>query len=55
MAINQTEIKEKTYYTDDDDKAIEILQNGAKFGEFDKDVVDLFVEHRVWERKERKK
>ena len=37
------------------DKAIEILQNGAKFGEFDKDVVDLFVEHRVWERKERKK
>ena len=37
------------------DKAIEILQSGAKFGEFDKDVVDLFVQHRVWERKERKK
>ena len=25
------------------DKACEILKNGAKFGEFDKDVVDLFI------------
>ena len=33
------------------DKACEILKNGAKFGEFDKDVVDLFVNEKLWERK----
>ena len=36
------------------DKACEILKNGAKFGEFDKDVVDLFLSERVWEKKSRK-
>ena len=33
------------------DKACEILKNGAKFGEFDKDVVDLFINEKVWEKK----
>ncbi len=33
------------------DKACEILKSGAKFGEFDKDVVDLFVDNRLWEKK----
>ena len=33
------------------DKACEILKSGAKFGEFDKDVVDLFVNERLWEKK----
>ena len=37
------------------DKACEILESGAKFGEFDKDVVDLFIKERLWERKQRKK
>ncbi len=37
------------------DKACEILQSGAKFGEFDKDVVDLFVKERLWERQKKKK
>jgi len=33
------------------DKACEILKSGAKFGEFDKDVVDLFISEKLWERK----
>ena len=33
------------------EKACEILKSGAKFGEFDKDVVDLFIASRIWERK----
>ena len=33
------------------EKACEILKSGAKFGEFDKDVVDLFVNERLWEKK----
>ena len=33
------------------DKACDILKQGAKFGEFDKDVVDLFVDERLWEKK----
>ena len=33
------------------DKACDILKYGAKDGEFDKDIVDLFIKHRVWERK----
>ena len=37
------------------DKACEILESGAKFGEFDKDVVDLFIKERLRERKKRKK
>ena len=32
------------------DKACEILENGAKFGEFDKDVVDLFISKKLWEK-----
>ena len=34
-----------------EDKACEILLNCAKSGEFDKDVVDLFVNERLWEKK----
>ena len=33
------------------DKACEILKSGAKFGEFDKDVVDLFISKRLWKKK----
>jgi len=33
------------------DKACEILKNGAKFGEFDKDVVDLFINEEIWKKK----
>jgi HD-GYP domain-containing protein (c-di-GMP phosphodiesterase class II) len=33
------------------DKACEILETGAKFGEFDKDVVDLFISKRLWKKK----
>ena len=33
------------------DKACEILKKGAEFGEFDKDVVDLFIDERLWEKK----
>ena len=33
------------------DKACEILKSGAKFGEFDKDVVDLFINKRLWKKK----
>ena len=33
------------------DEACKILLNGAKFGEFDKDVVDLFINERLWEKK----
>ena len=32
------------------DKACEILKSGAKFGEFDKDVVDLFISEKLWEK-----
>lgn len=33
------------------DKSCEILRSGAKFGEFDKDVVELFIIHQLWEKK----
>ena len=33
------------------DKACKILKKGAEFGEFDKDVVDLFINERLWEKK----
>ena len=33
------------------DKACDILKGGAKSGEFDKDVVDLFIDERLWEKK----
>ncbi|MDP7654145.1 MAG: HD domain-containing phosphohydrolase [Candidatus Marinimicrobia bacterium] len=34
-----------------EDRSCEILRSGAKYGEFDKDVVELFVNHRLWEKK----
>ena len=33
------------------EKAIEILKSAAEYEEFDKDVVELFVSHRLWEKK----
>lgn len=33
------------------DKSCEILRSGAKYGEFDPDVVELFVSHQLWEKK----
>ena len=33
------------------EKACDILKKGAKYGEFDKDVVDLFINERPWEKK----
>ncbi len=33
------------------DKSCDILRSGAKFNEFDPDVVELFVGHRLWEKK----
>ena len=33
------------------DKSCQILQAGAEHNEFDKDVVDLFIAHRLWEKK----
>ena len=33
------------------DKSCDILRSGAKFKEFDPDVVELFISQRLWERK----
>ncbi len=33
------------------EKSCAILENGAKFNEFDADVVNLFISHRLWEKK----
>ena len=33
------------------DRSCEILRSGAKYGEFEKDVVELFINHRLWEKK----
>ena len=33
------------------DKSCQILQAGAEHNEFDKDAVDLFIAHRLWEKK----
>ncbi len=33
------------------EKACDILRSGAKFGEFDPDVVELFISHELWEKK----
>ena len=35
------------------DKACDILEQGAKFGEFDKDVVELFLKEKPWEKKKK--
>ena len=33
------------------DKSVEILRSAAEHEEFDKEVVELFVSHRLWEKK----